>query len=432
MLALKTRMGTALALIIATVSPAWAGETLIHAGTVIAVPGEPVLKNQTLTIREGLIISIEPGFRLSTTAEIINGRDMVFMPGLIDAHVHLAIDSLQDRPQDAVTLEAGDRAFLIANNAQKTLMAGFTAVQDVGGPPEIFAARRAVRAGLIPGPHIRAAGAAISVTGGHGDIHGYRQDVLSLSPSDNICNGVGDCRRAVRHAVKSGADLIKVMATGGVTSATDTGTGQQLMDDELVAIVAAAKSMGRKVTAHAHDKAGIDAALRAGVDSIEHGSYADADTAELFKRKNATLVSTLLPGKTVPTWTFLPPSVVKKAQRVSKVVDAMIMAAHDNGITIVFGTDSGVTPHGQNAQEFQYLIEAGMSPMDAIKSATITAAKHIEMFDKIGTLAPGKYADIIAVNRDPIKDINALTDVDFVMKGGVVYKNENEQNFSHP
>lgn len=426
MLDLKTRTGAVLMLMMVMVSPAWAEETLIHAGTVIAVPGEPVLKNQTLTIRDGLIASIEPGFVLSATAKIIDGRDMVFMPGLIDAHVHLAINSLQDRPRDTVTLEAGDRAFLIANNAEKTLLAGFTAVQDVGGPPEIFAARRAVRAGLIPGPHIRAAGAAISATGGHGDLHGYRQDVLSLFPSDNICNGVGDCRRAVRHAVKSGADVIKITATGGVTSATDAGTGQQLMDDELAAIVAAAKSMGRKVTAHAHDKAGIDAALRAGVDSIEHGSYADASTAELFKRKNATLVSTLLPGKTVPTWTFLPPAVTKKAQRVSQVVDAMIKTAHESGVTIVFGTDSGVTPHGQNAQEFQYLIEAGMSPMEAITSATITAAKHIEMLDKIGSLETGKYADIIGVSGDPLVDINELTDVDFVMKVGIIYKNGNE------
>lgn len=421
---MKHHIGAALGLVAIMTSPALAGETLIHAGTVIAVPGDAPLKNQTLTIRDGLIISVEPGFRTSDTAEIIDGRERVFMPGLIDAHVHLAINSLQDRPIDTVTQEAGDRAFQIAHNAETTLLAGFTAVQDVGGPIEIFAVRRAVNSGLIAGPHIRAAGAAISATGGHGDLHGYRADVLSLFPNKNICNGVGDCRRAVRQAVKNGADVIKITATGGVTSDTDAGTGQQLMDDELSAIVAAAKSMGRKVTAHAHDKAGIEAALRAGVDSIEHGSYADADTAKLFKRKNAALVSTLLPGKTVPTWTFLPPSVVKKAERVSKVVDAMIKTAHRDGITIVFGTDSGVTPHGENAKEFQYLIEAGLSPMEAIKSATVTAAKHIEMSDKIGSLDPGKYADIIAVDGDPLSDINALLDVSFVMKGGVIYKNE--------
>lgn len=403
--------------------------TLIHAGTVIAVPGQTPLQNQTITIDHGKVVSITSGFQIDANATTIDLKTMTVLPGLIDSHVHLRADRDSGSRWDVVTMEAGDTALQAAAHAKTTLMAGFTAVQDVGGPKEIFALRRAIEKGLVPGPHIRAAGSAISATGGHGDFHGFKGDILEMYQPQTICDGVADCRRAVRQAVKNGADVIKVTATGGVLSNTNAGTGQQLMDDELKAIVDTARTMDRKVTAHAHDKGGIDAALRAGINSIEHGSFMDAETARLFRRNNAVLIPTVLAGKTVEAWakdpnTFLPPNSVLKARQVGPAMQDMARLAYENGVTIAFGTDSGVSKHGDNAKEFQYLVIAGMSPMEAITSATITAAKHIEMFDKIGSLEAGKYADMIAVDGDPLADVAELMDVDFVMKGGVVYKHE--------
>lgn len=400
---------------------------LIYAGHVIDVPGQPAKTNQTIIVHDGKIVGIEDGFVTDDKATILDHRDMFFLPGLIDSHVHLRSDRDSGKPDDAVRLEPEDVALQAAAHARTTLMAGFTAVQDVGGPNAIFALRRAVNKGLTPGPHIKAAGSAISATGGHGDVHGFKDDILNMMESETICDGVADCRRAVRRAVKNGADVIKVTATGGVLSNTNAGTGQQLMDDELEAIVQTATSMGRKVTAHAHDKGGIEAALRAGIQSIEHGSFMDKETARLFRQKGAVLVPTVLAGKTVEKWaqdpnTFLPPNSIKKALEVGPVMQDMARLAYENGVTIAFGTDSGVSKHGNNAEEFIYLTRAGMSEMEAIEAATTVAAKHIGMDDVIGTLEPGKFADLIAVDGNPLNEITELQDVDFVMKGGVVYK----------
>ena len=402
--------------------------TLIHAGTVLAVPGKAPKSEQTIIIHEGKIVGMEDGYIEDDEATILDMSDMFVMPGMIDSHVHLRSDRDSGKPDDAVRLESGDFALQAAAHARTTLMAGFTAVQDVGGPKEIFALRRAIDKGLVPGPHIKAAGSAISATGGHGDFHGFKDDILHMMQSETVCDGVADCRRAVRQAVKNGADIIKITATGGVLSDTNAGTGQQLMDDELEAIVEAATSMGRKVTAHAHDKGGIEAALRAGVQSIEHGSFLDKETTRLFIEKDATLIPTVLAGKTVEKWaqdpkTFLTPNQVKKALEVGPQMQEMARIAYEAGVNIAFGTDTGVSKHGDNAQEFQYMIKAGMSEMEAIESATTVAAKHIGMADKIGTLEKGKQADLIALDGNPLNDIAELYDVDVVMKGGVVYKN---------
>jgi len=206
--------------------------TLIYAGHVLDVPGNPAKKDQTIIINDGKIVGIESGFVIDDDALILDHRDMFFLPGLIDSHVHLRGDRDSGKPDDQVRLEAGDVALQAAAHARTTLMAGFTAVQDVGGPKEIFALRRAINKGLVPGPHIRAAGSAIAATGGHGDQHGFKSDVLELIQTDTICDGVADCRRAVRQAVKNGADVIKITATGGVLSNTNAGTGQQLTNDE--------------------------------------------------------------------------------------------------------------------------------------------------------------------------------------------------------
>ncbi len=403
--------------------------TLIYAGQVLAVPGEDPIEDATIIIHDGKIVGVEEGFLEDDDATILDKRDMFFLPGLIDSHVHLRGDRDSGKPDDAVRLEAGDVALTAAGHARTTLMAGFTAVQDVGGPKEIFALRRAIDAGKVPGPHIRAAGSAISVTGGHGDFHGFKDDILEMMQSETICDGPAECRRAVRQAVKNGADVIKITATGGVLSDTNAGTGQQILDDELEAIVETAKSMGRKVTAHAHDKGGIEAALRAGVDSIEHGSFLDRETTRLFRQKNAVLVPTVLAGKTVEAWaqdpdTFLPPNSVKKALEVGPQMQEMARIAYTNGVTIAFGTDTGVSKHGENAKEFEYMMAAGMSAQEAIQSATTVAAKHIGLENVIGTLEEGKFADLIGVDGDPLDDIEELMDVDFVMKGGIVYKDE--------
>lgn len=307
-------------------------------------------------------------------------------------------------------------------------MAGFTAVQDAGGPEEIFALRDAINAGKVAGPRIRAAGRAVSPTGGHGDIHGYRQDIMDLFHSPTICDGVADCRRATRAAIKAGADVVKITATGGVLSNTAAGTEQQFFDDELVAIVETAKKMGRKVTAHAHGKTGVDSALKSGVQSIEHGTYLDVETTALFKKHDAVLVPTVLAGMTVVDWAenknWLPPASKAKALEVGPQMQDMLRIAYENGVTIAFGTDTGVSKHGENAREFGYMVEAGMSEMEAIKAATVTAANHLEMGGTIGSLESGKYADIIAVDGNPLTNIEELYDVDFVMKNGVVYKGE--------
>ncbi len=408
---------------------AQAGETyMIHAGTVLAVPGKQPLSAQTITVKDGKIISIESGYFTTDGVKTLDLKDKFVLPGLIDAHVHLRGEFNPNVRLDAVTKSSGDIAYDALVNGKKTLMAGFTAVQDVGGPDEIFALRDAINAGKVAGPRIRAAGRAISPTAGHGDMHGYRQNVLDAFHRPNLCDGAADCRRATRAAIKKGADVVKITATGGVLSNTAAGTEQQFFDDELRAITQTAAKMGRKVTAHAHGKTGIDSAIKAGVKSIEHGTYMDVETAGIFKQHNAVLVPTVLAGVTVAEWAtnknWLPPASAKKALEVGPKMQDMLRLAHANGVTIAFGTDTGVSKHGENAREFGYMVAAGMSEMEAIKAATITAANHIEMGDKIGSIEPGKYADIIAVDGNPLNNIDELLDVDFVMKGGVVYKNE--------
>ena len=395
--------------------------TLIHAGKVLAVPGNAPKSEQTIIIHDGKIVGIEDGYLDDEDATIIDGKDMFFLPGLIDSHVHLRGEWNPNGRLETFTKEAGDVAFDAADNARKTLMAGFTAVQDVGGPPEIKALSRAIAAGKVPGPHIRASG-NVSVTGGHGELNGYRADILEHFQRPTNCDGADDCRRATRLAIKNGADLIKIASTGGVLSNTNAGTGQQMTNDELVAIVEAATSMGRTVTAHAHGKDGIEAALNAGVKSIEHGTFLDEDTTRLFKKYDAVLVPTVLAGMTVKEWDFLPPASYKKAQEVGPRMLDMLALAYKNGVTIAFGTDTGVSKHGENAKEFEYMVQAGMTESDAIRAATVVASKHIQMDDKIGTLEKGKQADLIGVDGNPLDDISQLLDVDFVMKGGKVYK----------
>jgi imidazolonepropionase-like amidohydrolase len=324
-----------------------------------------------------------------------------------------------------------DDAIAAAGFARKTLLAGFTTVRDVGAGSgdAVFALRDGIARGDVVGPRIFASGATVSVTGGHGDgTQGYREEIAEVMRSSAVCDGPDECRHAVREQVRRGADHIKLTATGGVLSNTAAGLEQQFFTDELSAIVEASHKMGRKVTAHAHGVSGVNAALRAGVDSIEHGTYLDDESIKLFRKTGAYLVPTLLAGATVvemakdPTSHLLPPQRAKALQ-VGPLMHDMAARAKTGGVKVAFGTDSGVSRHGDNAREFALMVAAGFTPMEAIRSATLAAADHLGKSDLIGSIAPGKAADIIAVDQDPLADVDALLDVDFVMKEGVVYKN---------
>lgn len=407
-------------------APMALADTVIHAGKVLAVPGEGYLTKQTVRVRDGRIVSVTPGYSSNSDDTVINLRRSYVLPGMIDSHVHIGFEFGPNQRINAFTESAVDTAFAAADFGMKTLDAGFTTVQDVGGTNEaIFGLRDAIKKGHVAGPRIRASGQAISVTGGHGDVNGYSAGVMKMMTGTNICDGADDCRRAVRQQVKEGADLIKITATGGVLSNTAAGLEQQFSNEELSAIVEAAHAMGRKVTAHAHGKGGIDSALNAGVDSIEHGTFIDAESIALFKEKDAILVPTVLAGATVTGWSdqpWLPEASRQKAAIAGPMVLDMLRSAHDGGVNIAFGTDTGVSKHGDNAKELGLMVEAGFTPEEALRAATVVAAEHVQMAGNIGTLEDGKYADIIAVDSDPLDDVTVMETVAFVMKGGVVHK----------
>jgi imidazolonepropionase-like amidohydrolase len=320
--------------------------------------------------------------------------------------------------------------FNAAHNAAVTLGAGFTTVRDVGaaGNPEIiFALRAAVAERKVAGPRILCVGAVLSPTGGHGQTYGYRHDVCAcLQSTSGICDGVDECRRAVRRQVSHGADAIKFVATGGVLSNIKAGLDQQFTDDEIRSIVETAHRLGRRVAAHAHGAAGINAALEAGVDSIEHGSFLDARSLELFIAKGAFHVPTIIAGVTVLEMAkgdgVLTPAQIEKAMIVGVKIKEALARSHKAGAAIAFGTDMGVGPHGQNAREFGYMVEAGMPSREAIKAATVNAAKLLDLSDEVGTIAPGKSADLIAVDSSPLDDVSVLERVTFVMARGDVYR----------
>ncbi len=401
----------------------------IWADRVLTVPGEAALGNATVLVRDGRIVSVTPGFTRVPRGDVtIDLRGQTLMPGLIDSHVHITSEQSPRGRLEAVTLSVADRTMMGAQFARRTVEAGFTTVADLGANNEaIFALRNATAQGWVVGPRIIATGNSISVTGGHGDINGFRAEVMEALPSPGVCNGPADCRRAVRHQVRAGADMIKITATGGVLSNTAAGLGQQLMDDELAAIVETARSMGRKVVAHAHGTDGINAALRAGVNSIEHGSGLDAESIRLMGETGAWLVPTVLAGVTVSEeaarpGTWMPAPVAAKAREVGPLMLDALRRARLGGVRVAFGTDSGVSAHGQNAREFQLMVQAGFTPLEAIRSATVSAASHLGIEDEAGRIAPGRPADLVAVRGDPTRDVTLLMNPALVMRAGVVVR----------
>ncbi len=420
-------------------SPAFAADiSIVHAGRLLAVPGGAVTSEQSVIIREGRIAAVMPGYVDAQSAGAVANdkvtihdlRNMFVLPGLIDGHVHITSENNPKGRLQRVEMSDADYAIAGAGFALVTLNAGFTTVRDVGARSRdaIFALRDGIARGDVIGPRIYASGSTISVTGGHGDgTQGYRDDIAEILHSSGTCDGVGACRKAVREQVRRGADHIKLTATAGVLSNTAAGLEQQFFEDELTAIMDATHAMGRRATAHAHGVNGINAALRAGVDTIEHGTYLDKESIRLFKRNNAYLVPTILAGVTVAEWaddpnSFLLPPQRAKAKEVGPKMIEMARRAYDGGVKIAFGTDSGVSKHGENAREFKLLVDAGMTPMQAITAATVNGADNLGKSDLLGTIEPGKYGDLVAVDGDPLNDITELEQVDFVMKEGVAYK----------
>jgi imidazolonepropionase-like amidohydrolase len=405
-------------------------DTIIHAGRVLAEPASgQVLTQQTILVRNGRIVSISNGYsRVPSGAKLVDLKNSFVLPGLIDSHVHITSEQGPSARLDEFIKTSADQAIDGAGFAMKTLEAGFTTVADLGADANaILALRNGIAKGVIGGPRIITSAGAISVHGGHGDANGMPRDMALMLRSPGVCSGADDCARAVRERVRDGADIIKITATGGVLSNTAAGLGQQFTDAELGAIVQASHAMGRKVTAHAHGVDGINSFLKAGGDSIEHGTYANAESAELYKKNGAYLVPTLLAGDFVAREakrpnTFLQPAQAAKALEAGPKMQDMLRRMHAAGVKIAFGTDTGVSAHGDNGQEFALMVGAGMTPLQTIQAATVNAADHFSLTAEIGSITAGKSADIIAVNGDPLTNVRELESVDFVMAKGKVYK----------
>jgi imidazolonepropionase-like amidohydrolase len=404
--------------------------TIIHAGELLAIPGKESSSEQTIVIENDRIVAVNDGFTDAADFEgkvtVIDLKDQYVLPGLMDMHVHLQGQLGPKNDSEDLRMSSQQIEMRSVMFAMRTLMAGFTTVRDVGSSPqEMYALRDGIQNGWVDGPRIIAAG-GVGITGGHADVSGISPELMKLFTSENICDGPFDCRRATRNAIKYGADWIKITSTGGVLTDRATGTGQQMEADELREVVLAAHRMGRKVASHAHQEEGIIAALEAGVDSIEHGSYSGPDAIKLFKKTGAYLVPTLIAGETVMqmarTSDFMSDAIKQKALLVGAAMKGNLGRSYAAGVKIAFGTDSGVSKHGENAGEAVLMVNAGMPEMAVIKSATVNSADLLGMSADIGSIEAGKFADIIAVSASPLDDISELQDVDFVMKGGKVYK----------
>ena len=416
---------------LATHSPStWADTRIIHAGTLLAVPGKLPKSEQTIVIENDRIMEVRKGYANPSEFEgeviVVDLKDQFVLPGLMDMHVHLQFEMGPRNDRDQLKMSPQLVQMRSIMHAMRTLEAGFTTVRDVGSSEqEMYALRDAINQGWIDGPRIIAAG-GVGITGGHADVSGMNPELMEMFTSENVCDGPYDCRRASRNAIKYGADLIKITSTGGVMTERATGTGQQMEMDELENVVLAAARMGRKVASHAHEEDGIIAALKAGVASIEHGTYTGPEAIKLFRETGAYLVPTLLAGKTVREAAlnsdYLPLAVREKAIRVGADMAGNFEKAHKAGVKVAYGTDSAISKHGSNAEEAILMVNAGMTEMDVLEAATINAADLLDMSDSIGTIEAGKHADIIAVGASPLNNIEELLNVDFVMKGGKIYK----------
>ena len=427
----KTLTTLAVSLSLATISTISQADTLIYAGNAFTSTSNELLSDVTIVIDDNKIEAIKEGFVKAEEGDtVIDLKHATVMPGLMDMHVHLS--SQHGGPQtylDRFSLNEADYALRAANYAKITLDAGFTTVRNLGDSYyETVALRNAISKGIATGPRIYTVGKSIATTGGHADpsngiSHLLRPDV---GPKQGVVNGEIEAREAVRSRYQDGADLIKITATGGVLSVAKSGQNPQFMTDELEAIVDTAKDYGMTVAVHAHGKEGMKRAIEAGVDSIEHGTHMDEEIRNLMVANGTYYVPTIMAGKFVADKAkidgYFPELVRPKAAAIGPLIQRTFEKAHKAGVKIAFGTDSGVSAHGDNGQEFALMVEAGMAPADALRSATINSAQLLGVSDILGTLEAGKLADIVAVSGNPLDDISLMESVSFVMKDGVVYK----------
>ena len=405
-----------------------AQKTIIHCGKLIDPKNLIVLNEMSIVVDGNKIVDVQKGYITATAVDkIIDLKNKTVMPGLIDCHVHMDHETNPDRTLRFSQNEA-DVALEATKFCKTTLMAGFTTVRDLGGSTTI-ALRNAINKGYIIGPRIFAAGKALSSTGGHGDgTNGLKNNLMHIHElNEDVVNGVDECVKMVRQRYKEGADVIKMHATGGVLSLEKDGSGAQFSEEEMKAIVTTAKDYGLKVAAHAHGAEGIKRAVRAGVASIEHGTYIDDEGIALMIKMGTYHVPTIIAGKSVADSAkkpgYYPAIIAKKATEVGGVIQHAFAKTYKAGVKIAFGTDAGVYAHGKNWMEFVYMNEAGMPALECIKAATVSAADLLGN-DMIGNIEKGKYADIIAVDGDPIKDLHEMKNVKFVMKEGKIFKNE--------
>jgi len=417
-------------LLLAALSTSIFSDTLLHVGNLIDVSNGQISKAVTVTISTNKIQSVTKGYAKAKKNDVVlDLKNSYVLPGFMDMHVHLAQEYVPKAERPAKS-EPEFRALFAANAATKTLMAGFTTIRNLGdGGMETIALRQAISQGLIVGPRIFTSGKTIATTGGHGDpTNGMsKHDYSPPSPEEGVIDSPEEAVKAVRQRYKDGTDGIKITATGGVLSVAKSGENPQFTDQELAAIIETANDYGLWTAAHAHGKEGMRRAVNAGINSIEHGTYMDQEIMELMKAKGTYYVPTIMAGNWVAKKAKIPnffPALVKpKAEKIGPQIQATFNAAYKAGVKIAFGTDSGVSAHGDNWQEFILMTDGGMPAAIALKSATIETAKLLRVEDQLGQIKPGMLADIIALETNPLTDISSVSRVSFVMKDGVVFKN---------
>ncbi|MFK8105147.1 MAG: amidohydrolase family protein [Saprospiraceae bacterium] len=409
----------------------FAQKTYVHCGQLINGKSSEVVKERTIIIEGNKIIAVEKGYKeAGKEDQLIDLKDKTVLPGLMDMHVHLESQSSKTRYMESFRLNESDLALKATMYTRRTLMAGFTTVRDLGGTGINVSLRNAINRRYVEGPRIYTAEKSIATTGGHADpSNGLKQDLMGdPGPREGVINSPAEAKKAVRQRYKNGADCIKITATGGVLSVAKDGQGPQFTTEELEAIVATANDYGMITAAHAHGAEGMKRAVLAGITSIEHGTKMTPEVMRLMKEKGTYYVPTISAGKFVEAKAkepgYFPEVVVPKALEMGPLIQATFGRAYQAGVKVAFGTDAGVFPHGENAKEFIYMVEAGMPAMKAIQSATMTAAELLRIDDELGSIEAGKLADIIAVQDNPVDKIETLLDVKFVMKDGIIYKQE--------
>jgi imidazolonepropionase-like amidohydrolase len=404
-------------------------DVIIHAGHVFDAVAGKFKAKQSIVIDKDKIKAVESGFiKVGKEDQYIDLKEAFVMPGLMDAHVHLA-QEYQPKAERDVSMESEYATLYAAANAKKTVEAGFTTVRNLGdGGMQTISLRKAIARGLLVGPRIVTSGKTLATTGGHGDPTNGRSknDYSPPSPEDGVIDSYDDAKKAVRQRYKDGVDGIKITATGGVLSVAKSGQNPQFMNDELAGIIETAQDYGLWVAAHAHGTEGIIRAVEAGVNSIEHGTYLDETGMDLMIAKGTYYVPTIIAGEWVAEKAkidnFFPELVRPKAASIGPQIQSTFAKAYKRGVKIAFGTDSGVSPHGENWKEFVLMVEAGMPAAEAIQSATIETAKLFRLDDVLGQIKVNYLADMVATNEDPTKNISALGNIVFVMKDGEVIK----------